>query len=216
MVLERNTMEKRFNRNSTNEHRSTMMILQKQLPENRRTDRQPASENTVHNDVVPDLTDFMNDMFFGTSNSNNKKKAYNLTGRDSFPVIADADDNNNNNADEVFDSSRRFTEVNNKAKLDDLFDSSRRRRGGFFDEFDYSSSRRRRSVSSSNKSSAQNWLQEAKKIVAQSPPRKSHESSSSLTGRGSPRFASANQIPATAAAPSGLDRRDPFSRSARR
>lgn len=34
------------------------------------------------NDNVPDLTDFMNDMFFGVVDHSKEKKAYNLTGGD--------------------------------------------------------------------------------------------------------------------------------------
>ncbi|KAL3512708.1 hypothetical protein ACH5RR_025425 [Cinchona calisaya] len=134
-------MEKRFNRNLSNNSRGSIS-LQKQVLENRRN----------RNENVPDLTDFMNDMFFGTASTD--KKEYNLTGSEGLNEDSDS-----------FDSSRR-------------------------------------SVSSR---STQEWLEEAKRMVAQSPAR--CESPSRLAG--SPRFA-------TAQSTTSLDKRDPLSRSARR
>ncbi|KAL6318524.1 hypothetical protein AAG906_000602 [Vitis piasezkii] len=57
-------MDRRFSRESNG-----FTSLQKKLAESRRPNRE---------EPVPDLTDFMNDMFFGTIN--NDKKAYNFTG----------------------------------------------------------------------------------------------------------------------------------------
>ena len=58
------SMDRRFSTESNG-----FTSLQKKLAENRRPHRE---------EPVPDLTDFMNDMFFGTINA--EKKAYNLTG----------------------------------------------------------------------------------------------------------------------------------------
>ncbi|CAK9140765.1 unnamed protein product [Ilex paraguariensis] len=80
-------MERRFSRNLSNESRESVN-LQKKIAETRRPNR-PES--------APDLTDFMNDMFFGTVNSD--KKAYNLTGG-----LIDDDDYDER---EDFESSRR-------------------------------------------------------------------------------------------------------------
>ena len=57
-------MDRRFSRESNG-----FTSLQKKLAESRRPNQE---------EPVPDLTDFMNDMFFGTIN--NDKKAYNFTG----------------------------------------------------------------------------------------------------------------------------------------
>ncbi|GMN32292.1 hypothetical protein TIFTF001_049764 [Ficus carica] len=55
---------------------------------------------------APDLTDFMNDMFFGTvKSSDDQKKAYNLTGTDQAVGVKDRD--KDEHLDE--DSSRRST-----------------------------------------------------------------------------------------------------------
>ncbi|KAJ8536522.1 hypothetical protein K7X08_034923 [Anisodus acutangulus] len=77
-------MEKRFNRNLSNESRGSSKSLQRIIAENRK----PASH-------VPDLTDFMNDMFFGTPSPD--KKTYNLKGINTN-LMDDEDD---------FDSSTR-------------------------------------------------------------------------------------------------------------
>ncbi|XP_019227028.1 PREDICTED: uncharacterized protein LOC109208375 [Nicotiana attenuata] len=77
-------MEKRFNRNLSNESRGSSKSLQKIIAESKRP--------STH---VPDLTDFMNDMFFGTPSPD--KKAYNLKGI-STNLMDDEDD---------FDSSTR-------------------------------------------------------------------------------------------------------------
>ncbi|XP_071903676.1 uncharacterized protein [Coffea arabica] len=135
-------MERKFNRNLSNNVRGGSLGLQKQVLENRHN----------RNENAPDLTDFMNDMFFGTANT--EKKVYNLRGGEGL-----------NDDSDSFDSSRR-------------------------------------SVSST---STQEWLEEAKRMVAQSPAR--CESPSRLVG--SPRFA-------TARSTTPLDKRDPLSRSARR
>lgn len=136
-------MERRAGRNLPNAGKGSTS-MQKQLAESRRA----WSEN------APDLTDFMNDMFFGTASPD--KKVYNLTG------------------DQEDDDDR------------DSFDSSRR------------------SVSSR---STEEWLEEARRMVAQSPAR--NESPTKLVG--SPRFATLQQQTV-----STLDKRNPLSRSARR
>ncbi|KAK2997825.1 hypothetical protein RJ639_025552 [Escallonia herrerae] len=84
-------MEMRFNRNLPSETRGSLK-LQKKLAETRR----PA--NKV--EQVPDLTDFMNDMFFGTVKTENK--VYNLDGGGKF---TDKDEDNYDD----FDSSTRST-----------------------------------------------------------------------------------------------------------
>ncbi|CAI9112771.1 OLC1v1013263C1 [Oldenlandia corymbosa var. corymbosa] len=141
-------MERKSTRNAPNPPgKGSSASLQKQLVESRR----PKTEN------VPDLTDFMNDMFFGVAPGD--KKVYNLTGDD-----RDRDDSDR-----------------------DSFDSSRR------------------SVSSR---STQEWLEEAKRMVAQSPTR--NESPSRLVG--SPRFATVQQQSTNGK----IDKRNPLSRSARR
>ncbi|KAM3247057.1 hypothetical protein P3L10_008824 [Capsicum annuum] len=77
-------MEKRFNRNLSNESRGSSKSLQRIIAENRK----PASP-------VPDLTDFMNDMFFGTPGPD--KRSYNLKGINT----------NSMDDDDDFDSSTR-------------------------------------------------------------------------------------------------------------
>ncbi|KAJ0104943.1 hypothetical protein Patl1_18147 [Pistacia atlantica] len=57
------------------------ITLQKKMVDNRRK---------MENNNVPDLTDFMNDMFFGTVD--NDKKAYNLTGGGGRPLMDEEDD----------------------------------------------------------------------------------------------------------------------------
>ncbi|KAK3037509.1 hypothetical protein RJ639_030317, partial [Escallonia herrerae] len=84
-------MEMRFNRNLPSETRGSLK-LQKKLAETRR----PA--NKV--EQVPDLTDFMNDMFFGTVKTENK--VYNLDGGGKF---TDKDEDSYDD----FDSSTRST-----------------------------------------------------------------------------------------------------------
>lgn len=151
-MMKMEAMDRRFDRRLPNEGRASIS-LQKKLAETRR-----ASQNT---NQEPDLTDFMNDMFFGTVNGGDHKKAYNLTGGGGR-ILGDRDD--------------------------DDFDSSTR------------------SVSSRQ---TQEWLEEAKRMVASSPSRGS-DSPSRLVA--SPRFAISQGRSST----SSLDKRDPFSRSARR
>ncbi|KAI9174107.1 hypothetical protein LWI28_012079 [Acer negundo] len=132
---------------------SNMTLQKKILTENRRK-----TENVALPVPVPDLTDFMNDMFFGTVD-NKDKKEYNLTGGD-------------DDQDVDFDDSTR----SNSSRL------------------------------------THEWLEEAKRMVASSPGRRS-ESPTKLIG--SPcRFATTK---ATLSSSSSFDhRRDPLSRSARR
>lgn len=75
---------RRFNKSVGNEN------LQKKLAENRR-------KGSRGQEQVPDIADFMNDMFFGTINS--EKKVYNLTG-DGVDKVDE---------DDEFDSSTRST-----------------------------------------------------------------------------------------------------------
>ncbi|KAK9080533.1 hypothetical protein SSX86_000291 [Deinandra increscens subsp. villosa] len=76
--------QRRFNKSVGNEN------LQKKLAENRR-------KGSRGQEQVPDIADFMNDMFFGTVN--NEKKVYNLTGGGGDAMDEDDD----------FDSSTRST-----------------------------------------------------------------------------------------------------------
>ncbi|CAI9753974.1 unnamed protein product [Fraxinus pennsylvanica] len=79
-------MDRKFNRNLSNEGRGSIS-LQKKIADSR---------HSSQNEQIPDLTDFMNDMFFGSVNTD--KKTYNLTGTGSFVV-----DRN----DQEFESSAR-------------------------------------------------------------------------------------------------------------
>ncbi|KAJ4827195.1 hypothetical protein Tsubulata_016780 [Turnera subulata] len=57
------------------------ITLQKKMVESQRTKQQQQQQQPPKHQHAPDLTDFMNDMFFGTVNtSSNEKKSYNLTG----------------------------------------------------------------------------------------------------------------------------------------
>ncbi|KAL2465397.1 Uncharacterized protein Adt_41248 [Abeliophyllum distichum] len=80
-------MDRRFSRNLSNEGRGSIN-LQKKLAESKRV--------ISRNEQVPDLSDLMNDLFFGASNTD--KKAYNLTGNGH--VLDDRDE-------EDFDSNTR-------------------------------------------------------------------------------------------------------------
>ncbi|KAL1568290.1 hypothetical protein AAHA92_03674 [Salvia divinorum] len=132
---------------------------------NRRFNRRPLEDlaETRHatTNQMPDLTDLMNDMFFGATNGDDEKKGYKLIGGGGLVV---------------------------RDRRDDDFDSSTR------------------SVSSRQ---TQEWLEEAKRMVASSPSR-GGDSPSRLVS--SPRFASSQGRLSA----STIDRRDPFSRSARR
>ena len=73
---------------------------------------------------VPDLTDFMNDMFFGTvKSSTDQKKAYNLTGTDQAVGVKDRD--KDEDLDE--DSSRRST---SSRLTEEWLDEARPPKGG--------------------------------------------------------------------------------------
>ncbi|XP_073049360.1 uncharacterized protein [Primulina eburnea] len=82
---------RRFDRRLADEGRPPSISLQRKLVETK-------SDN---NRSKPDLTDFMNDMFFGTTNTVDSNKSYNLTGEERRKA-RDAD----NSLDE-FDSSTR-------------------------------------------------------------------------------------------------------------
>ncbi|KAG8378767.1 hypothetical protein BUALT_Bualt07G0019300 [Buddleja alternifolia] len=153
-MMKAEAMDRRFTRHLPNEGRPAI-TLQRKLAETKRV--------TQNTNQIPDLTDFMNDMFFGTMDGADQKKAYNLTSGDRGHVIG------NHNDDDSFDSSTR-------------------------------------SVSSRQ---TQEWLEEAKRMVASSPSRGS-DSPARLVG--SPRFAISQGRFST----SSLDKRDPFTRSARR
>lgn len=62
-------MERRFSRESSRGSKGYSITLQKKIVESQRPNK---------NKHAPDLTDFMNDMFFGTVDTD--KKSYNLTG----------------------------------------------------------------------------------------------------------------------------------------
>ncbi|KAL0318588.1 UNVERIFIED_CONTAM: hypothetical protein Sangu_2015000 [Sesamum angustifolium] len=151
-MMKTEVMDRRFNRHMPSEGRETAS-LQRKVAKTRR-----AGQTTTQ---MPDLTDFMNDAFFGTVNGGDQKIAYNLNG-----------------------GGRRMLHDHDE----DDFDSSTR------------------SVSSRL---TQEWLEEAKRIVATSPSR-GGDSPSRLVG--SPRFGMSQGRFST----SSLDKRDPFSRSARR
>ncbi|CAK9137535.1 unnamed protein product [Ilex paraguariensis] len=137
-------MEMRFSKNLSSKSAGSVS-LQKKIAETKISNRpEPA----------PDLTDFMNDMFFGSVSI--EKKAYNLTGG-----LMDAEE------EEDFESSRR---------------------------------------SSVYSRSNHEWLEEAKRMVANSSPSRNDSPSRPV------RFAS----PQARLSASNLDRRDPLSRSARR
>ncbi|KAF9667925.1 hypothetical protein SADUNF_Sadunf15G0073800 [Salix dunnii] len=85
------TMDRRFSRESSRESKGSI-ALQKKIVESHRP-------NTTKN--VPDLTDFMNDMFFGTMEDD--KKAYNLTGSHS-------EDDEESFDDSTRSSSSKFTQ----------------------------------------------------------------------------------------------------------
>ncbi|XP_019185039.1 PREDICTED: uncharacterized protein LOC109180009 isoform X2 [Ipomoea nil] len=172
---------------------------------------------------VPDLTDFINDMFFGTIKV--EKKEYNLTG-----------DNNNRRqeSEEFYDSGSvkacnaprkgtpRFVNDHSRGE-EDYFDSStrssRRRasaagrearytRAGLIDDEDEDFESSTRSVSSRL---TQDWLKEAKRMVANSSSSPGRESPGRLVG--SPRFAT---VQGRLSVSSNTEKRDSFSRSARR
>ncbi|KAK6148301.1 hypothetical protein DH2020_019213 [Rehmannia glutinosa] len=153
-------MGRRFNNQHVpNEGRVASISLQRKLVETKRINQSSTNQ-------VPDITDFMNDVFFGTINGgDHNKKTYNLTGGGGVGgrVIGDRDE-----------------------------------------EYDFDSSTR--SVSSRQ---TQEWLEEAKRIVAQSPSRGSDSPTRLIS---SPRFAISQGRFST----SSLDKRDPLSRSARR
>ncbi|XP_057804255.1 uncharacterized protein LOC131019683 [Salvia miltiorrhiza] len=148
-MIKMEATNRRFDRRPPNDGRPSIS-LQKKLAETRHATNQ-----------MPDITDLMNDMFFGTTNDGDGKKGYNLTEGGGRAV---------------------------RDRRDDDFDSSTR------------------SVSSRQ---TQEWLEEAKKMVASSPSR-GGDSPSRLVS--SPRFASSQGRLST----SSIDKRDPFSRSARR
>ncbi|XP_040988895.1 uncharacterized protein LOC121236516 [Juglans microcarpa x Juglans regia] len=70
----------RFSRDASRESKAGSMTLQKKLVDVRLKAEQP----------VPDLTDFMNDMFFGVVNA--EKKAYNFTGGAGSHVMDEEED----------------------------------------------------------------------------------------------------------------------------
>lgn len=145
-------IERRLDRRLSNEGRASVSLHRK-LAETRR-----GSSNTTQS---LNLTDYMNNMFYGTTNVDDHKKVYNL-GESEGRMQNDRDD--------------------------DDFDSSTR------------------SVSSRM---TQDWLEEAKRIVASSPSRGGDSPSKFVA---SPRFAT-SQAKLSALS---HEKRDPFSRSARR
>lgn len=93
-------MEARFNRSNrfANENKgSSVLNLQKKV-EHRRSVSRPVEQKTA-----PDLTDLMNDMFFGTP----EKKVYNLTGGND--ELKESNKNGNKEEIDEFDTSTRST-----------------------------------------------------------------------------------------------------------
>ncbi|KAL2321758.1 hypothetical protein Fmac_026137 [Flemingia macrophylla] len=86
-------MERRWSRESKG---SGSLSLQKKLAESRRKEK-PA----------PDLTDFMNDMFFGAADAGHK--TYDLTGNGGAAAVVNDDDEDGEEEDEGFDDSTRST-----------------------------------------------------------------------------------------------------------
>ena len=136
----------RFSRNLSSKSAGSVR-LQKKIAETKRSNQ---------TEPAPDLTDFMNDMFFGSVSI--EKNAYNLTGGLMEEEEEEAED---------FESSRR---------------------------------------SSVCSRSNHEWLEEAKRMVANSSPTRNDSPSRPV------RFA----LPQARLSASNLDRRDPLSRSARR
>lgn len=210
-------MERRFGRNLSGE---TMSVRQKTTET-----RNPIGSRNDEN--VPDLTDFINDMFFGTVKV--EKKEYNLTG------TIDNNRRQERAEEEFYDSSvrssgsvkacnaRKGTQRYSRGE-EDYFDSSTRssRRTSAGREARFSRAELRsmedddedfewstRSVSSRL---TQDWLKEAKRMVANSSPgRGGCESPGRLVG--SPRFAT---VQGRLSVSSNAEKRDYFSRSARR
>ncbi|KAJ6688244.1 BNIP - RELATED [Salix koriyanagi] len=94
------TMDRRFSRDSSRESKGSI-ALQKKIVESQRP-------HTAKN--VPDLTDFMNDMFFGTMDDD--KKACNLTGCHSEDEEESFDDSTRSSSSELpqewLDAARRM------------------------------------------------------------------------------------------------------------
>ncbi|KAK9278075.1 hypothetical protein L1049_027633 [Liquidambar formosana] len=82
-------MDRRFSRESSRESKEAIS-LQKKIVETRKPSKQ---------EHVPDLTDFMNDMFFGTVSTD--KKAYNLMGDGSMEESEDFDDSPRRNSSKL-------------------------------------------------------------------------------------------------------------------
>ncbi|KAJ6339712.1 hypothetical protein OIU77_007621 [Salix suchowensis] len=93
------TMDRRFSRESSRESKGSI-ALQKKIVDSQRP-------HTAKN--VPDLTDFMNDMFFGTMDDD--KKACNLTGCHSEDEEESFDDSTRSSSSELpeewLDAARR-------------------------------------------------------------------------------------------------------------
>ncbi|KAL9155584.1 hypothetical protein ABFS82_09G013400 [Erythranthe guttata] len=91
--------DKRFARHTSNEIRAGPSVtLQRKLVESKL-----ASPKLDHSKQTPDITDFMNDLFFGTINGgDHPKRAYNLNGGDCTRGRASQDQDNDD-----FDSSTR-------------------------------------------------------------------------------------------------------------
>lgn len=77
----------RFSRDTSRESKGSV-TLQKKL----------AMEAQRKTEQVPDLTDFMNDKFFGTVNVESSKKVYNLTGEDGMDEDYDFESSTRSNS----------------------------------------------------------------------------------------------------------------------
>ncbi|KAJ6294142.1 hypothetical protein OIU76_022261 [Salix suchowensis] len=104
------TMDRRFSRESSRESKGSI-ALQKKIVDSQRP-------HTAKN--VPDLTDFMNDMFFGTMDDD--KKACNLTGCHSEDEEESFDDSTRSSSSELpqewLDAARRMVACVNSFELD--------------------------------------------------------------------------------------------------
>ncbi|KAJ6374365.1 hypothetical protein OIU78_029975 [Salix suchowensis] len=104
------TMDRRFSRESSRESKGSI-ALQKKIVDSQRP-------HTAKN--VPDLTDFMNDMFFGTMDDD--KKACNLTGCHSEDEEESFDDSTRSSSSELpeewLDAARRMVALSSASTLD--------------------------------------------------------------------------------------------------
>lgn len=87
----------RYRRDTSRESKGATITLQKKLAESSRRKAEPA----------PDLTDFMNDMFFGAATAD-KKAAYNLTGEGEEDFESSTRSNSSRMTQEWLEEARRM------------------------------------------------------------------------------------------------------------